>query len=126
MESNELNSLPPPDDAFEKLLRANAVMPPLDDDGFSRRVIAALPPARRPAPQVWLAAAGLAAGLVTVLAGIALAQPAPSALVAFNTELVDAVDQLLTPAGTGALAITVGSLWFAFRDRWHPAWTKRF
>jgi ferric-dicitrate binding protein FerR (iron transport regulator) len=125
MEPNDLKSLP--DDAFETLLRANAALPPLADAGFSQRLLATLPaPSRRRSRRGWAAALGLAGGIAAMLAGGALGGGAAPGLPGFNAELVDAVNQLLTPAGTGALLLTAGSLWFAFRERWRPGWSKRF
>jgi hypothetical protein len=127
MESDDLKSSPPPDDAaLETWLRANAALPPLADDGFAQRVLVTLPPARRRSRRGLIAVVALGAGVMALGAGIILVKHEPSALLAFNTDLVDAVNQLLTPAGSGAVALTLASLWYAFRDRWHPAWSKRF
>ncbi len=47
MEPERLDPAPRPDAAaLEAWLRANAAQPPLPDDGFSQRVLAALPPPR--------------------------------------------------------------------------------
>jgi hypothetical protein len=68
MEPANLDPRPFPDDALEASLRA-ADGPPLADNGFSTRVVAALP-ARAGAPRgrVLIPAAGALAGLVWVLA----------------------------------------------------------
>jgi hypothetical protein len=63
MEPSGLNSTPPDDAVLEALLRGGAE-PDLPDDGFTRRVLAALPPSR---PRIdlrrlILCAIGLAAG----------------------------------------------------------------
>ena len=47
MEPHDLKSTPPDDAALETWLRANAALPPLPDHGFSRQVLAALPPPTR-------------------------------------------------------------------------------
>lgn len=49
MEPDDLNSLSPDDAKLEAWLRANASLPRLPDDGFSCRVLAALPPVSRKA-----------------------------------------------------------------------------
>jgi len=126
MESDDLKSSPAPDDTFETLLRANASLPPLADDGFSRRVLATLPPARRRSRRGLIATLALGASVLAVFTTVILIKPESSALLVFNRDLVDAVNQLLSPAGSGAVALTVGSLWYAFRGRWRPAWSKRF
>ncbi len=45
------NLTPPDPDELDLLLRRDASLPPLADDGFSARVVAALPPPRR---RTWL------------------------------------------------------------------------
>jgi hypothetical protein len=127
MESNDLKSSPAPDDAaFETWLRTNAALSPLADEGFSRRVLVALPPARRRTPRRALVALAAIGGVIALVAAVVAIGREPAGLLAFNNNLVDAVNQLLSPAGSGALALTIGSLWYAFRDRWRPVWLKRF
>lgn len=63
-----MNPTPDPDDELDALLRA--AIPPLGDDGFSARVVARLPAARRrDRSRGWLAAAGAALGVVIAIAG---------------------------------------------------------
>jgi hypothetical protein len=42
------SSMPPGDEQLDAWMRTQLAMPPLSDDGFSRRVIRALPPRRAP------------------------------------------------------------------------------
>jgi len=69
MESEHLNPNQSGDDRLDEWLRHDAAAP-LPDDGFSFRVLAALPPrrAKAPAGRMWmLPAAGLVAGLAIVI-----------------------------------------------------------
>ena len=70
MESEPLNTNQSEEDRLDAWLRSDAAVP-LPDDGFSSRVLAALPPrrARAPAGRLWmLPAAGFVAGLALVIA----------------------------------------------------------
>jgi hypothetical protein len=118
----------PDGDALDRWLRTHAPLAPLPDDNFSAGVLANLPPpARRPgARRAWFCIAGLAVGAGIALAGAGFTASGSVTLSAFNAQLVGAIEQLLTPAASGGLALTMASLWYAFRDRWRPAWTKWF
>jgi len=111
MESPDLNPSPAPDDAADTWLRANHSLPPLPDAGFSRRVLAALPPARRRFSRTRFCLAGLAAGLVVALAGLAWGG-VPS-LATLDSELTESTGRLLTSPALGALGVAAISVWYA-------------
>lgn len=114
MESADLNSSDPESVALERLLRAPA--PLLPDDGFSSRVLTALPPARRRFVQKTLVCCGGA------LAGVACAslqgltwgdwQSVPQQTLAL---ILSAIPRLTDPRFALALVATFLSLLFAFR-----------
>ena len=64
MEPNDLNSLPPDEAQLDAWLRASTTQPPLPDDGFSQRVLSALPPPARPdsVRRLWFCVAGALIG----------------------------------------------------------------
>src|SRR5215216_2846305 len=65
MEPTDLNSKSPDDAQIDASLRAGSAVSPLPDDGFSARVLAALPPARtrlNSSLRAWLCAAGALIG----------------------------------------------------------------
>lgn len=122
MESPDLNPPPPEDARLEAWLRTHGAAAPLPDDGFSARVLAALPP---PAPAV--APAGLLAArrraahrrawlcLVGAALGCALSFSGGTAdLVrgadALRSALAAAGEQLATPSLGLAVAVTSVSL----------------
>jgi hypothetical protein len=113
MEPNDLKS-PAPDDALEAWLRTSSSLPPLPDDGFSRRVLAALPPpASRLSRRTWFCAGGALIGAVITVIGAATT-PTAAAGPAFTAPELDLIGQLALPAALGVAAL---SLWFALRDR---------
>ena len=106
----------PPDPADEKLAAflRSAERDPLPDDGFSARVLSALPPPRRaslPSGRDWLIL-GLAAMLLVILTpGAALAD-----FSAFCAQTGDSTAGLLNslveePLGLAVIALTVVALW---------------
>lgn len=122
MESSDLNLHPRDDARLEAWLRTGAGQPPLPDDGFSARVMAALPsaapapaPARVSQGRIFvLCAVGATIGGVITFAGAI--DPA-----AFTTPLAtlgEAVTRLAgeTVSTTGALVVigTLGSLAIAY------------
>jgi hypothetical protein len=111
MESADLKT-PSGDPQLEAWLRASSSLPPLPDDGFSRGVLAALPP---PPPRIsrraWVCAAGALMGSAVALIG---AMTAPAGWPAFTLAELDPVQQLTVPAALGIAAL---SLWFALRGR---------
>jgi len=62
----------PGDPELDALLGRPAALPPLADDGFSRRVLAALPPPARARPRAWWSRPAIVATLGG-LAGLAYA-----------------------------------------------------
>jgi len=109
-----------PDDArLEQLLRADAARDAyVEDDGFTARLMAQLPPPRRQRSYSWLGPA---------LGGLAVASVA-----CFSPVVADISVQLLTPLKAGLhghlvpaqsllvllplLALTYGAAWFAATD----------
>lgn len=125
MESHDLKSNRPPDDAqFEGWLRSAAPLPILPDDGFSQRVLAALPASRRRAgisPRALAIAVGALAGIGLATVTFATGARADFTLPATGIEFSDTLAQLADPKLHIALGITVVSLGFVFlRDlrRW--------
>jgi len=117
MESDDLKAMQPDDASLEALLRTAGPQAPLPDDGFSRRVIAVLPPPpQSPRQRLWVCVVGAAAGLLVVVIGVmaqgGLTPAAPPTLVSSSPEAVQA---LATPLALGLAAL---SIWYAFRHRW--------
>ncbi|MBI2518495.1 MAG: hypothetical protein HYV95_16570 [Opitutae bacterium] len=110
MEPDDLKSAPPDDPALDAWLRANASLPPLPDDGFSQRVLTALPSAPRSARRLWLCAAGALAG--TGVASFKLLQA--GGLPALAQSLHAAAGQLATPTVGLALGVSLISLAYVF------------
>jgi hypothetical protein len=126
MESNDLKS-PAPDDAeLEAWLRASAAPPPLPDEGFTLRVLTALPPPAREqsAQRGWFCVGGALLGLAVAALGVLRTGGRPADLPALDDSILAALAQLSVPAFGLALGITLGSLWFAFSDRLRllPRW----
>ena len=116
MESNDLKSPTPPDDArFDTWLRSHAALPPLPDAGFSQRVLTALPaPQRRTgvSPRLLTIGLGAVAGL-----GFAAIKFGTGTSVDFNLpapEAAAALTQLADPKLHVALGVTVISLAVVF------------
>jgi hypothetical protein len=114
MESPDLNPSTPDDTTLDACLRGTAWLPPLPDDGFSRRVLARLPePRRQTALRRNLCLAATAAGLaVAVIGGLRAGNAA-----GWDRSLHAALQQVGTWPVSVALGVTLLSLWFAFRDR---------
>ena len=90
-------------DRLDRLLRADAARDAVDDDGFTERVVAALPPRPAAAPRPWLTTALVAgsAALGSALA-FALAPEGPGLLQGY----VDLVHQrAATPAAIMSIAV---------------------
>lgn len=118
MEPTDLKSIPPDDARLEAWYRANVSSASLPDDGFSQRVLAALPaPAPRPAIRRLFCVAGALLGVGVALVGGLSSRNLQANLPALDAALTEALAQLATPAVGCALGITAISLWFAFRDR---------
>ena len=126
MEPNDLNSLPPDEAQLDAWLRASTTQPPLPDDGFSQRVLSALPPPARPdsVRRLWFCVAGALIGGGVAALGAFGSDNQPAGLAALQDMILATLAQLSVPGFGLAVGITVGSLWFAFRDRWRllPRW----
>lgn len=112
MEPTNLNSSAPDDAAFDSWLQTNNQLPELPDDGFTQRAISALPvPDRRYVQRSWYCAAGLVVGTLLALTGTLVSQG-----VIHETEITAFEQTLFSPASLTALAITAGSLAYAFQN----------
>ena len=128
MEPTDLKNELPDDAQLEAWYRAHLVIPPLRDDGFSPRVLAALPtPARRSAAQRRLfCLVGALLGTVIALVQTIGAGSRTTNLAAFEIKSGDGLTQLANPAFCLALAIALISLWFVFRPKLRvPSWLSR-
>ena len=113
-------NFPPSDDAqLEAWYRSNVSAAPLPDDGFSRRVLAALPaPAHRAAIQRRLfCLAGALTGAVVALGGALGSGTFPVDPAALEAEISAGFARLADPAVAWALGITALSWCFVFRPR---------
>lgn len=121
MESSNLNNSLPENDDLDAQLRAHFSAPPLVDNGFSQRVMMALPGTRRNPVQFnrrLVCAVGLAAGIVAALIGLIRAENLETALASLDSTLRLASEQLLTAPVGLAVGLAVLSMAFAFREQW--------
>ena len=117
MEPTDLKPTPPEDAALEAWLRKNSALPALPDDGFSRRVLGALPrPVQPRFSRHWFVLGGLATGIAVTVVGT-LASGLPGELPSIDAALTQAVNQLFTWPALTALGLAVLSVGYAFRDR---------
>jgi hypothetical protein len=129
MEPADLNSSHPDDARLEAWLRAHSAAAPLPDDGFSARVLAALPARTQPAlsanrfaarrtarRRLWLCLLGALAGMALGVTANRGASPTDigHAFGALLPPLAAAFDRLATPSITLAAAATVVSLAVAY------------
>lgn len=117
MEPNDLKSTPPDDAQLETWLRTNATLPPLPDDGFSQRVLTALPaPVRRSrvSPRLLAIFVGAAAGTGVATFKFFTGTPIDFSLPPLGPETTDAFAQLADPKLNVALGVTVVTLVFVF------------
>lgn len=129
MEPTDLNSPRPGDADLEAWLREHAAQPALPDDGFTPKVLSALPmvvrsAARRHAAQrrLWFCLVGALAGLAT---GLLSSQDGPTAAAtpdasALPSLLVAATGQLTTPAMALAAVVTAVSLLVVYWQELQP------
>jgi len=121
MEPSNLNDPLPEEDELDALLRAHASPPPLADDGFSQRVLAALPANERFTlrfKRQVVCATGLAAGTVAAAAGLIRSENLNYALGSLDNSLTQALNQLVNAPMGLALGLALLSLAFAFRSQW--------
>lgn len=125
MEPNDLKSPTPPDDAhLEAWLRTHAALPALPDDGFSPRVLTALPaPARhsRVSPRLLAILLGAAAGVALAAFKFLAAAPLEFSPLPIGSEATAALAQLVDPKLLMAVAVTVVTLAFVF---WRDVWRR--
>lgn len=122
MEPTDLKNDSPESVQLETWLRSEAAATPLPDDGFSRRVLAALP-ARTPRlsrQRLWFCLGGALLGVIVTLVGLQRPGSLAVDLPALGPVFTQAVSQLATPAVGGALGLAVLSLGFAFRRELRP------
>ena len=119
MEPTDLKPTPPDDPQLEAWLRASATLPPLPDDGFTQRVLTALPsPTRRPSAQrLWFCLGGALVGIAVAGLGAGHSGSLTASLPVLEESILSVLAKLSVPAFGLALGITAVSLWFAFRDR---------
>jgi hypothetical protein len=122
MEPTNLKPTPPDDAALEAWLRANAALPVLPDDGFSRRVLTALPETvqRAHAKRQLVCLGGALMGSAVAWLGMQHPGSPPPDLTTLDTALTEAFTQLANPAVGWALALAAASLLFAFRRELRP------
>ncbi len=116
MEPDHLNPPLPDDSRLEAPLRQPA--PAMPDDGFSRRVLAALPgrkPARRPGLRLVFCTAGAVVGLIIAFRDVTASPEGFSGLAELGQTISGLGEIFSTPGVLLALAVTAGSLLFT---RW--------
>lgn len=117
MEPNDLNSPAPAEDAqLDAWLRTHAALPPLPDDGFSRNVLAALPPPQksRTMSRRLAIALGAVAGIGFAAWQFFAGTPVEFNLPAPDPEIATVLAQLADPKLHTALGVTVLALAFVF------------
>ena len=115
MEPNDLKSPAPDDTPLEAWLRAGSLQPPLSDDGFSARVLTALPPPkRRIPPRLIVGVAGALAGLFVEAQPFLSGGTPLDRLPALDAALVQAFEPLAHPAIGLAIGVTLGTLVYVF------------
>ena len=120
MESPNLNQRRPEDDDLDVQLRTHFFAPPLADDGFSQRVLTALPAPQQKSLQFkrrLVCAVGSAAGVAAAAIGFIKSEDFEPALTALDHTLTLAFGQLVTGPVVLALGLAILSLAFAFRDQ---------
>lgn len=128
MEPSDLNPPPPDDAALETWLHTHAVEQPLPDDGFSHRVLAALPPriivtSTASARRRWLCAAAATIGLLIALGQTRLAWSDESErLSQVGASLVNTFGRIADPSLALALALMLGSLAYVYHRELRTRW----
>lgn len=117
MEPNDLKSTPPDDAVIEAWLRAHVSLPALPDNGFSHRVLTALPvPARcsRASPRRLAILLGAVVGTGLAAFKVFTVAPVEFSLSPIAPEATDALAQLADPKLHMALGVTIITLAFVF------------
>ena len=127
MEPTNLNSSSPENNELETHYRALLSAAPLRDDGFSARVLAALPAAgvrKFNNKRRLFCAAGLVAGLAVATTGAISTGDFSANIPSLGHALASAGIELLTAPVVLAFSLALFSLWYAFRDRMRllPRW----
>jgi hypothetical protein len=119
MESSDLKDEHPDDEQLEAWYRAHATTALLRDDGFSQRVLAALPPPaqHRATKRRLFCLGGALSGTLVAWFGQTTATTLPSGFPARESELISALPQLANPTLGLALGVAALSLWFVFRPK---------
>lgn len=122
MEPADLNSLPPNDARLEVWYRAKISAASLPDDGFSRRVLSALPaPAKQADTKRRLfCLIGALAGAGVAWLGASNSPDVLTNLSVIDAALTDVFLKLATPAVGGALGLTAICLWCVFGRALRP------
>lgn len=116
MEPDDLKSSPPDEAALETWLRTSATLPALPDNGFSTRVLTALPPAKQTRFPARLLAcfAGAFAGMIVAAWPLLAADNRLENMASLEFELRRALELMSTPAMGLAIGVTVCSLLYVF------------
>ena len=121
MEPANLRANSSDDEQLEAWLRAQSAVPPLRDDGFSQRVLTALPPATASAPaqgrsalRAWLCLAAALAGGVMVFSSRSESSGVAEKFAALLPSLQGAATSFSDPSVGVALIVTVASLAFVY------------
>ena len=117
MESPKLTPDSPDDARIEAWLRMNSAAEPLADDGFSTRVLAALPPraAENQRRRAWLCIVGAVTGAVLTAAQGSRWSDAAHQLTALMTEFRTAFMPVFDPSLAMALVFAATALAFVYR-----------
>jgi hypothetical protein len=113
MEPNDLKYTPPDDEALEAWLRTHASLPTLPDNGFSHRVLTALPtPARssRLSPRLLAILLGAVVGTGLAVFKLLTVAPVEFTVSPMAPEAINALAQLADPKLHMALGVTIITL----------------
>lgn len=116
MENDQLTPTPADESAADAWLRAHAALPPLTDDGFTARVLTALPPRRRHAGRgrTWAILAGAAAGVAVAAARLATGHGGAPLVAPSPEEARYALAVFVDPKTLLALGVAAASVAFAY------------
>lgn len=119
MEPTDLNSSASDDARLEAWYRTDLSAASLPDDGFTRRILFALPNSsrRNARRRIWFCLAGTALGTAVAILGMATSQSGAVDFSSLGTKIAAACAGLDRLEVGCAVVIGLGSLWFAFRPR---------